>query len=185
MVNSIIFWGSNAFIVILGLVVWSNLNRIHREIVQDHDEARSIYNKTVGESVVNIASGIYGYSEQIEFDIKDMDPIRKKYNEHNTSYLFWAQLISLFPLLGLLGTIIGLIPGLQQVKAGEFDLLYSSLSTALWTTLCGLVASIILKIVSSSHGKTMNSIEDYFEENDRKYSQAIGLGKVTARDGAN
>ncbi len=170
---------SIAVIIVYGCIVWSRLSSIHRSIMQDHDEARNVYNKTMGESVVDIASGIYGYSERVEFDIKEMDPIRKKYNEHSTQYIYWAQQIPLFPLMGLLGTVIGIIPGLAQVKSGEFTALYSSMSTALYTTLAGLVFSIILKIVSSKHGRTMNAIENYFEENDRKFSQALGLGKVT------
>ena len=171
--------GSILVILCYGIRVGKKLASIHRAIKDDHEKARNVYNKTMGESAVDIASGIYGYSERVEFDIKEMDPIRKDYNEHSTEYISWAQKISLFPLFGLLGTVGGIIPGLWQVRNAEFELLYESLSIALLTTFAGLIITISLKLLSSEHGKTMNDIENYFEENDRKYSQALGIGNVT------
>ena len=89
------------------------------------------------------------------------------------------QSISLFPLAGLLGTVVGLIPGLRAVNEGNTDVLSASLSTALISTLIGLIISIILKIyVAYGPSRTAYEIESNFAENDRRYDYALGFGRI-------
>ena len=52
------------------------------------------------------------------------------------------ELISLLPLLGILGTVGGLV---FSGDLRDVDLLISGLSTAMYTTFWGLIAAIILK----------------------------------------
>ena len=175
----IVFWVINGIIVLLGIMVLAQMSSAHKKIKDNADEARRVYETVRGKPVVNIASGIMGMSTETAFEPERMDLVREKYNINSTKYFAWVQLISLFPLLGLLGTVTGLIPGLSAVSSGDFQTLYSALSTALWSTLIGLVCSILLKILASGYSKTINDIEDYFEECDRKYNMALNLNRVT------
>ena len=53
-----------------------------------------------------------------------------------------AQLIPIFPLLGVLGTVYGLM---QQVSAADIESMLNSLDVALGTTFVGLIFAIVLK----------------------------------------
>lgn len=174
----IVFWIVNSIIVLFGLLVFAQMNSAHKRIRDNKDEARRVYETVRGKPVVNIASGIMGESVETAFEPDRMDHFREKYNSNSTKYFAWVQWISLFPLMGLLGTVVGLIPGLNAVSEGDFQTLYSSLSTALWSTLIGLICSILLKILASVYSKTISDIEDYFEECDRKYNMALNLNRV-------
>ena len=174
----ILFWVTNIIIIGFGIYLIVTLVSIHKQMKDNQMEARNIYNITRGKSAFDLASGAVGYSAEVSLDYEKMDKVREKYNQNFSEYQSKAQLISILPLMGLLGTIVGLIPGLSAVQAQDFSVLYSALSTALYSTLFGLVFSIILKGIVSSHSKTMSSIEDYFEDNERKYNQVLEIKSI-------
>lgn len=99
-----------------------------------------------------------------------MDKPREEFDESCARYSAWVQMITLFPLLGLLGTIIGMIPGLQEMAgSGNVDSLYSCLSVALTSTFYGLIASIFLKFITSCFVDTLvDKIDAIFVEYDRQ-----------------
>ena len=174
----LLFWVTNIIIIGFGIYLIVSLVSIHKQMKDNQMEARNIYNITRGKSAFDLASGAVGYSAEVSLDYEKMDKVREKYNQNFSEYQSKAQLISILPLMGLLGTIVGLIPGLSAVQEQDFSVLYSSLSTALYSTLFGLVFSIILKGIVSSHSKTMSSIEDYFEDNERKYNQVLEIKSI-------
>ena len=174
----LVFWVTNIIIIGFGVYLIMSLTSIHKQMKENQMEARNVYNITRGKSAFDLASGSVGYSAEVSLDYEKMDKVREKYNQNFSEYQSKAQLISILPLMGLLGTIFGLIPGLSAVKEQNFLVLYSSLSTALYSTLFGLVFSIILKCLVSSHSKTMSSIEDYFEDNERKYNQVLEIKSI-------
>lgn len=122
------------------------------------------------EPKINRTTGAVETETVQSVDIHVMDEPRKKYNECGSRYVSWVQIISLFPLLGLFGTILGLIPGLSALSSsGDISELYNSLSVALSSTFFGIIASIILKIVVSFYGdKEVNRIEGELTEYDRQ-----------------
>ena len=109
-----------------------------------------------------------------QFDREKHEDVRDQYTKLAVKYAMFTNLISVLPLLGLLGTIGGLMPGLRAVKAQDFDTLYSSLSTALTSTFLGLIATIGLKAFAYIFpDKKVNEIEIQFEEIDRKYDIGV------------
>ena len=101
---------------------------------------------------------------------EDLYPLRKEFNETCSKYLTWAQAIPIFPLLGILGTVAGLI---LQVSTQDAGAIYAALNTALSSTLWGLIAAIILKIVEAWLGLgNINEIETYLSDYDIKYQDA-------------
>lgn len=172
------FFVINGLIIAFGVALIIKLLRVHSRMCDNAADAKSIYNITRGKSAFDLASGAVGYSAEVSLDYEKMDRVREKYNTNYSEYQSAAQLISILPLAGLLGTVIGLIPGLGAVAEQDFSVLYGSLSVALYSTLFGLVFSIILKCIVSSHSKTMSSIEDYFEDNERKYNQVLEIKSI-------
>ena len=89
---------------------------------------------------------------------------RGRFSVAYANYVTCGQLTSLLPLLGILGTVAGLI-----ASSGTTDMsqMISGLGTAMWTTLCGLVASIGLKALDAVLlGRLVNLIDAKFNEAD-------------------
>jgi biopolymer transport protein ExbB/TolQ len=159
----------DAVIVIIALVIRSNLGKAGKKMQDISEQVDKAYKDTTGNYKKNSRGNLERTTtEEIERD--DHEPLRAKFNAQYVEYNAHANMISVLPLLGLLGTVMGLIPGLMWVKSGDFDHLYSSLSTALTSTWVGLVTSIWLKsYVSLKIGKVVNKVEIGFAEIDRLY----------------
>lgn len=88
------------------------------------------------------------------------DTIRKHENEFNaacSNHNVIAQLIPVFPLMGVFGTVAGLI---LNVKSADTAQMLSSLDVALSTTLWGLIFAIVLKVLDVVFlSKVINDVE--------------------------
>lgn len=95
------------------------------------------------------------------YDINKLNENKYAFYEHYASYVSFSQMISLFPLLGLMGTVLGLVlPG----NMTNVDNLVSGLQFAMFTTLAGLFASIVLKYYDSRNpGVMINKLEAQIE----------------------
>lgn len=104
---------------------------------------------------------------------EDTYPLRKTFDDLCAKYMTAAQLIPIFPLLGILGTVAGLI---EQVRAQDASQIYASLDTALLTTFWGLIAAIILKVAETFLvQRQINEIEAVFNDYDIKYQDATDI----------
>ena len=104
---------------------------------------------------------------------EDTYPLRKTFDDLCAKYMTAAQLIPVFPLLGILGTVAGLI---EQVRAQDASQIYASLDTALLTTFWGLIAAIILKVAETFLvQRQINEIEAVFNDYDIKYQDATDI----------
>lgn len=97
--------------------------------------------------------------------------------ERRTHYL--ATFANIATLLGLLGTIIGLIQGFTAVAsvnpAEKANLLASSISVAMNTTAFGLIVAIPLLLVHSWLSSTTNELVDSLEMASTKFINSLGL----------
>ena len=98
--------------------------------------------------------------EKVSYDRRRLEENRENYNRIYSRYAVASQLIGLFPLLGILGTVLGLISS----DLTDIDSLVAGLTEALRTTLWGLVAAIVLKAVDAVvPGKLVNDIDARFD----------------------
>ena len=159
----------DGIILAFGLFVFIRLVMINKKMMDIKEQSDSAYRST-SSKVLRNAKGNLEKSITEEFNRQAHEPIRKDFNAVNIKYIKYVSLISVLPLMGLLGTVWGLMPGLMQVQNGDFDALYGSLSTALSSTLVGLVWAIILKIYAAARpDQVVNGIETDFDEIDRLY----------------
>ncbi len=173
----------NWVIVFLFIAVWVALSAVHKNLKQICDHAAKIYRMTKSNTKIDKASGTMGYTIRNEVDPEAMDNVREQFNAESTKYLSLVQMVSLFPMLGLFGTVLGLIPGLAAMSGGDVKRLYEALCTALISTFLGLLFGIVLKAyVSLGHSKTINTIENTLDENDRKYNLLINFNKVSGSE---
>jgi len=96
----------------------------------------------------------------VSYDRKKLEENRENYNSLYSRYVVASQLISLFPLLGIFGTVYGLVTS----DLADIESLVSGLSEALQTTFWGLVSAIVLKAVDAVlPGKLVNDIDAKFD----------------------
>ncbi len=97
---------------------------------------------------------------KVSYDRRRLEENRDAYNKQYPLYAVGSQLIGLFPLFGILGTVIGLISS----DLTDINSLVTGLTDALRTTLWGLIWAIILKGADAFvPGKLVNDIDAKFE----------------------
>ena len=119
--------------------------------------------------------------DSVERDTVTPDTIRG-YGTSFSKLISWydsvAQLISVFPLLGILGTVSGLM---SQVGASDIDGMLASLNTALSTTFNGLLWAIGLKVFTTLLPSRMAlATEVLLDDYAKKLSNTIALNNITS-----
>ena len=109
------------------------------------------------------------------------DTIRELHTSFNSACSFHevlSSLIPLFPLMGILGTVSGLIGQLSNT-AGDMDALINSLQSALDSPYWGLIFAIVLKFIDSVWpSRKISETEIILEDYDKKVSNAVMLGNI-------
>ena len=72
--------------------------------------------------------------------------LRKRLTSLDQRYTVFVTLISIFPLLGMLGTVLSL---LGMDLTGDLEQVKSRFFTALGTTAVGIVCAVVFKVVNS------------------------------------
>jgi hypothetical protein len=87
------------------------------------------------------------------------------FNKIQLTYSIFEQFIPVFPLLGILGTVSGLI---QQL--GDVEQMREALALSMSTTFWGLIAAIVLKIIDALFvSKSVNKMAMYFDTFEQNY----------------
>lgn len=106
------------------------------------------------------------------------DTIRKYETEFNKKCSWHGvlvQCIPVFPLLGILGTVAGLM---LQLQAEGMDAVMQSLDVALETTFWGLIFAIILKVVEAVFpARVISDVEVMLDDFDKKLNMAEMFAK--------
>jgi biopolymer transport protein ExbB/TolQ len=121
------------------------LNVVSKEIEENEDESASITPDTIRkyETAFNIKCSWHGVL---------------------------LQCIPVFPLLGILGTVAGLM---LQVQGGGIEAMMTSLNTALDTTFWGLIFAILLKVIEAVFpSRVIYDVEVMLDDFDKKLNIA-------------
>ena len=110
---------------------------------------------------------------------EDTDTRRQHFNRWCSYYSVFAGLIGILPLMGILGTVAGLI---LNVRAQDLEAVFASLNTALSSTLLALFFAIVLKIFDSfGTSRIIFQIDTLFDDYDRRFRDAIDMGNLGQR----
>lgn len=101
------------------------------------------------------------------------DTIRKYeviFNKKCSWHGVLVQFISIFPLLGILGTVAGLM---LEIQSSDIAGMMSSLDIALTTTLFGLIFAIVLKFIEAVFpSRVIYEVEVMLDDFDKKLNMA-------------
>lgn len=96
-----------------------------------------------------------------------------KFNGACSYHDILAQMIPLFPLLGILGTVAGLMTMVDPSAKDNLQNLYMGMGSALSTTLYGLIAAIILKFTDALFtSRIINDVDVMLDDFDKKLELA-------------
>ena len=100
---------------------------------------------------------------------KDVDNLKKVRDRTNTTYSLFSNIITIFPLLGLLGTVIALLG-----VAGDsgFDNTQQNFLVALTSTLWGVVFAIIFKVLDAFTSPQVDKFDTEVERKKVRYEDA-------------
>lgn len=157
-------------IAFLGVYVWFQLYRKNKGFMQiNADLCNGIVvekKRKAYETKLNYDKGARiekatTTEEKESFDLDQINNTKEEFFNLYSDYVSWSQMIPIFPLLGILGTVLGLVQGFWQDDVEmAVTRLVDGLGTALFTTIAGLIVAIILKIVDArGPGRMVNRIE--------------------------
>ncbi|MBO5552361.1 MAG: MotA/TolQ/ExbB proton channel family protein [Lachnospiraceae bacterium] len=175
----------NVFIVILGVILGILLIGNYMFLVGHQSQVEAALNLTNEVTLYNTKTSEFQSKTTKERVTPDtVRGLEKKFNEITLRHSVYVQLIPLFPLFGILGTVAGLIYQINAISdASQFEGLISSLNLSLYSTFWGLVFAIILKVIDALlPARTISSIELLFEDYDKKLSNSIMLGNITSEE---
>ncbi|MBR1524293.1 MAG: MotA/TolQ/ExbB proton channel family protein [Lachnospiraceae bacterium] len=160
-----------AFIFYNGSKLSSHKNRI--------DEAVSRRNKKWG---VNPTDGAVVDEDDEDASVTP-DTIRqyeREFNKDCALHSVLSQLIPIFPLMGILGTVAGLM---LEVNAGDIEGMMASINTAMSSTFFGLVFAIFLKIVDAVFpSRVIEDVDVMLEDYSKKLDLADMIQKIKSND---
>jgi len=171
----VIFIGSyiNWIILLLALVTIYGFLRTALKVKKlrekmDEDRKKSGRRKEYTEGGIKVEADVYTWEDTLDY--------MESFNKIQLTYSMFEQFVPLFPLLGILGTVAGLIQQLENI-----DQMKEALALSMSTTFWGLIAAIALKTIDallvskSVDGMAMHF--DTFEQNYQmvkdKYSQEV------------
>ena len=161
----------------LGLSVFLIINLI--KIINHKDRIKDALDRK------NVKSSIDKKTHEItDVDISEAvtpDTIRGYETNFNKAVAWFnslAQLIPVFPLFGILGTVAGLM--LQLQAEGDIEKIANGLDVALRSTFWGLLWTIGLKIlISLTSARIIEDTEILLEDYNKKFDNSVKLGNIT------
>ncbi|MBQ2985017.1 MAG: MotA/TolQ/ExbB proton channel family protein [Clostridia bacterium] len=112
-------------------------------IINLSDEAKAALHKTTkNEDARLTASELLSYREKM-----------------NKRYALYTNLTTMFPLMGMLGTVVSLIPMVNSIGAESAGLFFSALTSTFW----GIVWALVFKLLDASISYKIDDNEKHME----------------------
>lgn len=94
--------------------------------------------------------------EKTKLSANELLTYREKMNQY---YALYSNLTTMFPLMGMLGTVISLIPMVNSMGTESTGLFFSALTSTFW----GIVAALIFRLSDASVSYKIEDNEKHME----------------------
>ena len=167
-------------IVVLGIVLTVLLIGNYVSIKSHYEQIESIMNLKKRKSLIDKETHeIIESVEDTKATPEDVREYEKAFSRTCSWHEAFSQLISLFPLFGILGTVAGLIMKLQGSQT-DINLLYKSLYLALQSTFVGLIFAIALKFFDTVFpARVISETEIILNDYDKMVNNAAIYEKIS------
>ena len=168
----------NMIIVIAGAVVGFFMIVNFFYLLGHYNQIKSTMNWKKTKTVLNkITKEIEDKADSENVTPDTIREMQTAFNKTCSWHEALAQLIPLFPLFGILGTVAGLI---MQLNAQDSLGITGALNLALGSTLNGLIFAILLKFFDAiAPSRIINETDIILEDYDKKLNNAIMLGNIS------
>lgn len=149
--------------VIIALAVIMLLCILHNyTVLKDHFHTIShALNGREVKKKLDSKGNVTEYERKTAADIDTVHAYENSYNESRAVFETMSQLIPVFPLMGILGTVAGIM---SQTTASDSTAIVGSLNVALSSTFYGLIASIVLKLVITLlNGRIISAVDNMLD----------------------
>ncbi len=98
----------------------------------------------------------------------------------NASYVVYENLTAIFPLLGLLGTVVSLIPLVDDMGEVATGMFFSALTSTMWGIIFAIVFKVANGYVASGIEDNEKNIDIYLQRNTDKILKMKALAEADA-----
>lgn len=110
----------------------------------------------VGQLPPSIQKRLLKY-KQVHNEPLDLNRIFMIREKMNSKYAFFTNFTTMFPLMGMLGTVVALIPMVDKMGEQSTGLFFTALTSTFW----GIVAAIACKVLDAFISPVIEDIELY------------------------
>lgn len=104
----------------------------------------------------------------------------REFNKDCAVHSACSQLITIFPLLGIFGTVVALM---HEAEASSLEQMMSHINTALSSTFCGLIFAIPLKAIDAVFpSRLIEDVEATLDDYSKKLDLADMIQKIKNND---
>ena len=173
---SIVF---NVLIILAGLVIILKLSAEKRILEEGLSKLRMTF-RIKHKKYVTDSEGLPTISSDSgRIDEEDVLAQKRSFEEHCAAVDTLVQLIPVFPSMGILGTVVGLM---MQISAEGIEGMTGAIATALSSTLFALIMTIILKAYTALKiSRIINETDIEFADNDRYHQEFIASRKQNSK----
>lgn len=172
-------------IIVIAFVLFNLLRTQKKKFEEMIDKYKKERNKNKGDAMSQSMTdgNDIGISEgSAPISMSFMEDYRSEFEEIQAWYNAASQLISVLPMLGILGTVLGLI---LQISSVGIDEVTDSIGLALITTFWGLFSAIVLKVYDSFVGIKSENVQNNISKYENKLSNIISKRNMLTKGNGN
>lgn len=175
---NIITGNINMAIFVLGLVLGFFIIRNAFKLSKHQSEINITINGKDKKTTINRKNRSINESEvNRNANPETIREYEKEFNKTRSRYNMLIQLIPIFPLMGILGTVAGLM---KQAGEKNIEALFTSLDTALYSTFFGLIFAIVLKFIATVFsGKIVDDVDIMLDDYFNKFNDTIAQNHIS------
>ena len=103
------------------------------------------------------------------------DLVLKQRDKMNVRYAFFSNMTTIFPLLGMLGTVKSLIGVASNIAGTEIDQFFGALTSTAWGIIFAVIFKMLDSVISVKVTTNNKEVDTLLERNSKKQHSGKGI----------